>query len=454
MGVRTSPAAPAFEDSPPDPAKFQHVDCAIVLPTLNEERGLPATVRGIPLEKYGQAGRRMQILVVDGGSADATLSEADALGLPVLRQKTRGKGNAIREAFAWLRGAGVRYAAVMDADSTYPGEMVGALHTLLSAGSHIVVGVRMPMRIAPLGVREIVHRIGNATLNFAAGRVTGRRILDLCSGFWALDLATRLDEGLESAGFEIEAELFLKAYRQGYHVVQFPIPYRPRIGQAKLRAARDGYTIMARILRSTRFPLPIRAVDPPRHSPFLRQLLSICVVRGSDNLLVIADNSRREEAEALIAELNRSEVNARIHYARGHGDPGSGEWSEILTFVGETGNPVLHLGPSANELGGGEPSYHLFLPSLDRVYLVRLGTTGRESEATRSEGVSRNAHTDPHAGLAGSDLLGPVWGALGGSVTEQDLQFLTANGLRAAVLPRTASTDPERPAPAPKPKTE
>ena len=123
-----------------DPTVFRGLDLAVVLPTLNEEHGLPVTLKGIPFLHLLEKGRRVRVLVIDGGSTDRTVAVARSLGIQVIRQHGKGKGQAVREAIAWLRECGTRYAVIMDADSTYPGDMVGAVLELLEAGSHLVVG--------------------------------------------------------------------------------------------------------------------------------------------------------------------------------------------------------------------------------------------------------------------------------------------------------------------------
>lgn len=71
---------------------FEAANAAIILPTLNEEAGLSQTLEDIPFDRLAGAGWRVRPLVVDGGSTDRTLEVAAAWGIPVLHQKSRGKG--------------------------------------------------------------------------------------------------------------------------------------------------------------------------------------------------------------------------------------------------------------------------------------------------------------------------------------------------------------------------
>ncbi|MCI4319025.1 MAG: glycosyltransferase family 2 protein [Thermoplasmata archaeon] len=306
-------AGPRLAPPPPsDPlAAFRGVETAIVLPTLNESLGVARTIASLPLEQLAALGYRAVPLVIDGGSTDDTVQIVRRLGVASVRQTSRGKGAAIREALASLRAHGVRYAIVLDADCTYPGEAIGPALALLRAGSDLVIGIRRPL-VAPLsGVRDAIHRVGNAALNYAATRFSREPILDLCSGFWGVDLRSNLDTRLISTGFEIEAELFLAAYAEGRNVTQIPIQYRTRVGQAKLRTFRDGVRIMLTVLRSGRSGggRPTLERDP---SALLRETLSICFANGASELTVISDPTRRTEAEDLIAHFRGTGIAPRL----------------------------------------------------------------------------------------------------------------------------------------------
>jgi dolichol-phosphate mannosyltransferase len=418
---------------------FRGVDLAVVLPTLNEEHGLPVTLKGISFLRLLEKGRRVRVLVIDGGSTDRTVAVARSLGIQVIRQHGKGKGQAVREALAWLRECGARNALVMDADSTYPGDMVGTVLELLEAGSHLVVGVREPKRNRPNSIRDLVHRIGNAVLNYAGGQVSGRPVLDLCSGFWGLSLSTGLDRALRSDGFDVEAELFLKAYRGGYVVTQIPIEYGARIGTAKLRAARDGARIMATILRAANFPQSAVAREPPRTSPFLRELLSVCVVHGSDSLVVWADPSRRQEAGRLVRAFRHSDVNPRLHLDA-IGPTSSGGFSAGAPPLGdEEGTPVVSLRSGPETHGWTDPSrLEVFLAGPEQTLRLELDSGPGSLPSNRSGGIAGPVYRWLGIPAPGAKpqmgSLRFLRASLGAGGLDRDLTFYAANGMRASVV--------------------
>jgi hypothetical protein len=418
------------------------VDAVVILPTLNEEEGLARTYPTIPFEALDRAGHRVRAIVMDGGSTDSTLEVARKLGVHILRQRTRGKGSAVREAFEWVADQGIRYALVMDADCTYPAEMIGPTLDLLKTGSELVVGVRNPVQTKPFGPRDIVHRLGNTLLNYLATQATGHTVLDLCSGFYGIDLSTRVFDGLYGTGFEIEAELFLKAYRQGLTVLQIPIAYRERVGVAKLRAFRDGGRILVTILRSRRVqslePIPLA----PGPGEFVREMLSACFVHGSAELVVVSHKSRTSEAYQLVEKLRGSRFQHTVVVP------------EAMDYPGVEGSPdgvppearqwpsaaILHLGALNGPSDGRSPSAVMYLPNTRRTIRLQLESS--------LQGVgSLPSHEMPESSFArsaarrGPSRTGRFVGSVAtlGSVLDssgfgKEMALLGANGLIGTVI--------------------
>ena len=137
-------------------------------------------------------------------------------------------------------------------------------------------------------------------------------ILDLCSGFWGVDLTTWSDDGLRSTGFEIESELFLKALLSGFSVAQIPIPYRARAKGAKLRTVHDGSRILLSILSSMRFRRGLGGGPRQSESSLIRSVLAVCFIQGSGRLLVLADSTRVKEAKLLTQRLNAGGIDAQV----------------------------------------------------------------------------------------------------------------------------------------------
>jgi len=296
------------ESRPSVPPQF-----VILLPTLNEEAGVQATIRDIPFGELWDAGFDPQVLVVDGKSTDSTREVATSLGATVIPQTGRGKGAAVREGLEWAASRGAAYVAVMDADFTYPGSALPTMATLLAAGSDMVVGVRRPDRHAMSELRGLVHRVGNGVLNFLSGYLARGTILDVCSGLWGVRTTALSRLSLVSEGFDIEAEAFVKAFRLGLSVSQFPVVYRDRVGTAKLHAFHDGSRILLSILRYSRSPRGSKIgidssslAEGPLPASTVRDLESVLFALNNRRVFVSAPAGQSAAVDGLVEQLRQS----------------------------------------------------------------------------------------------------------------------------------------------------
>lgn len=303
------------EPSDPHRPASGAVPVAILLPTLNEEEGLARTLDDIPIDHLRSAGFDPTFVVVDGHSTDRTVEVAHQYRATVLVQTSKGKGGATREGLAWAEAHGMKYAVLIDADYTYPGTGIASLLSLLEAGSDLVIGVRRP-EFNPLGVvRAAIHRVGDGLLNYIAAQLSHSPILDICSGLWGIRTSVVPGLDLESVGFEIEAEVFLKSFRSGLRVSQIPISYRNRVGEAKLHAVQDGAKILLGIVRHSGAAQirrdQLRAHRQTPQQP-LRDLQAICLATDAHDLVIFSPLARVAEANDLSRRLSAGKIGVRV----------------------------------------------------------------------------------------------------------------------------------------------
>jgi hypothetical protein len=311
---RASTLGPGFADDV-DLRRFEDVFAVVVLPTLNEEAGLARTLRDLPSDRFHETGRRIQPLIIDGGSTDGTLEVARRWDVPVLRQTSRGKGGAMLEAITWVHRRGIPFVVVLDADATYPPDRILPALELLARGTDLVIGVRHPVWGAPTDLKDLVHRVGNLVLSYSASLLSRRPILDLCSGFWGVSAQRFVDLGLDDATFAIEAELVLKSIRRGYSIHQIPVTYHERLGEAKLRALRDGSRILRTIVREARpGPSDLGGARPP--GAWGRDLLSIALALGGPSPRLEGVAPEAGEAEQVASFLQRTAAGVRVRPGR------------------------------------------------------------------------------------------------------------------------------------------
>jgi glycosyltransferase involved in cell wall biosynthesis len=212
---------------------------SVVLPTLNEAKNLPHI---LPLLSG------YELIIVDGGSTDGTL-EVARLHAPearLLTQDRHGKGNALACGIAAAAG---EILVTLDADGSARADEIPRFVAALDAGADFAKGSRY---LAGGGSSDFtwLRSGGNRVLGLIVNSLFGTRYTDLCYGynaFWARHAQTL---SIDCDGFEVEALLHLRAHRAGLTVVEVPSYEDARIsGSSNLRPFRDGFRILATILR-------------------------------------------------------------------------------------------------------------------------------------------------------------------------------------------------------------
>lgn len=459
-GAATSEERPGSSAAraPPRP-----VGPVILLPTLNEAQGLEVTFADLPIAELTRAGLAPTVLVVDGRSTDGTPEVARRLGLTVLGQEGVGKGDAVRTGLRWAREHGAPYVIVVDADYTYDARAILPMCALLDAGTELVIGVRRPDRHTVTTLRGIVHRVGNATLNLVAATLTASPILDVSSGLWGLrtEAAERLS--LRSNGFDIESELYVKAFRNGLSVSQVPVEYRDRVGTAKLHALRDGARILLAILRHSssrllpgRVPVAVPPVDS--HRFIARSLEAVVFALHRDYVVLVTPSSSVRLANECRRRLESACVRTDVVTAPaawapggvaavpvapdGPRPPGAPRLPVIVTFP--------YAGVGAPE-GAGRPLAFVGIPDGLLCLYAPASTPGVPPAEDPAAGAYTPIRTR-HRFLRPAALLRAV---LQSTLTHAELPILMANSAAASIrlVPfrraRSADATLGRPGPAP-----
>jgi len=232
----------------------------VMLPTLDEARALPKVLNQIPYHEISAAGYDLRILVVDGRSTDGTQQIALDAGCDLLIQKgPRGKGIAMREAFAEFLINGDDVLIMLDADGTYDPKDITRLLDKLTDNIDVVIGSRIRGSIEE-GAMSRLNYVGNHLLTWSAVVLHGTYISDICTGYWAFKRRTieKILPKLNSIHFEIEAEMYAACCRTNLRFSEIPISYKCRIGDAKLGSISDGARIIRKIIARRLVPEPIR----------------------------------------------------------------------------------------------------------------------------------------------------------------------------------------------------
>lgn len=219
------------------PTEIPFENITIVIPALDEEEGI-----GTVVEQTKRAGFT-NILVMDGGSRDNTVTVARSLGVKVVIQHGAGKSAAVDAAVSLVR---TPYLGLIDADGTYdPADFHKMLVYVPNAD--MVIGSRVLQRNANVPF-VTGHRMVNRLFSKLFNWIYDSNLTDILSGIRICNTGVLRDIRFRSRGFGIEEELAAQILVDGGKIVEVPVEFRERLGRAKLRY-RDGYHILTTLLR-------------------------------------------------------------------------------------------------------------------------------------------------------------------------------------------------------------
>jgi len=238
-----------------------------IVPGYNEAGMVARVVRDIQRQEPLDPG--WDVLVVDDGSVDDTVAEAESQGAMVIRHPFNlGIGGAMQSGYKYALANGYDVAVQVDGDGQHKPEylpvMLDALRTT-GAEADMVYGTRFrgdPGYKVPVG-----RRAGNLIFSVVLSAITGQRITDPTSGF---RMVNRRGIELFARDYphdypEVEAILMLNAHHLRIHEVDVRMNARG-FGRSSIDYPRSAY-YMAKVLLAIfvgllrRRPVPMDA--PP-----------------------------------------------------------------------------------------------------------------------------------------------------------------------------------------------
>jgi glycosyltransferase involved in cell wall biosynthesis len=203
----------------------------IQIPCLNEEKTLPVTFKDLPKKIDGID--KIEILIIDDGSSDATEDVAKKLGADhILRFNRRvGLARAFKAGLEESLKLGADIVVNTDADNQYDASYIERLvEPIIEKKADMVIGDRQIQKTNHQGIiKGFLQFLGSRIVS----KLSGLNIKDVTSGFRAFSKKAALELNIVS-DFSYTLESIIQAGEKGLVVENIPIKTNPPLRESRL----------------------------------------------------------------------------------------------------------------------------------------------------------------------------------------------------------------------------
>lgn len=205
------------------PVRVPPAPIVLFMPAFNEEEAVADCVGRAPAEIDGHP---VEVLVIDDGSADNTIGEAERAGATVIAlPQNRGLGAAVRIGLAAGVERGAAAVVFCDADGEYPPEeLANLVRPILADKADYVCGSRF---LGDIQHMRPHRRFGNQVLTKTLSVIARRRITDGQTGYRAFSPAAAARAEVIH-DFNYAQVITLDLLAKGYRYLEVPISYHFR----------------------------------------------------------------------------------------------------------------------------------------------------------------------------------------------------------------------------------
>jgi hypothetical protein len=231
--------------------------CSVVIPARNEAGNIEEAVRRVP-----EMGLGTEIIFVEGHSKDNTWEKIQQVAakysqrkIKILKQQSKGKGGAVREAFATTTGD---ILFILDGDLTMPPEELPKYYEAARCGTgEFVNGVRLvyPMEQEAM---QFLNMVANKAFGLAFSWLLGQPIKDTLCGTKVLfrkdyDAIAKNRQYFGEFDPFGDFDLLFGAAKLNLRIIDLPIRYRARsYGETNIQRWRHGWLLLRMVLFAAR----------------------------------------------------------------------------------------------------------------------------------------------------------------------------------------------------------
>lgn len=226
------------------------VKLIVMIPAFNEEKYLPLVIKEIPKEIPGID--KIEILVIDDGSTDGTVTAAKKAGADhiIFNRKNSGLAFTFQKGMDYALSLGADIIVNTDADFQYNQKQIPSLvKSIVEGKADIVSGDR---QVNTLGHMTFAKKYGNMMGSKVVEKAAGYKINDASSGFraYSKEAALRL---FVTSTHTYTHDTLIQASHKNLKVIEVPVDFRKREGHSKLIKSVSSHIrkSMATIVRNT-----------------------------------------------------------------------------------------------------------------------------------------------------------------------------------------------------------
>ena len=215
---------------------------AVIIPAYNA-----GTTIAELIERTSRFVGREDIVVIDDGSCDQTSEIAGRTGVVILRHEAnRGKGEALKTGFVYVRNRDYQAAITLDADLQHDPECIPDFVCKSNQLSGIIIGTRR----RNLKIMPFARWLSNSLTSAIVSVLAGQTIRDSQSGYRLISTQVLRTVRLDSKRYDLESEILIKARRKGFEVAEAPIATIYSGGESSIKPLADTFRFIRLMWKS------------------------------------------------------------------------------------------------------------------------------------------------------------------------------------------------------------